>query len=75
MYLKKKIKKVLFDYKESNLKSSAVRDKIANDIRNEIQNEVQTHFMYQNSELTKDLLTKTNRINTLERIIRRYRKN
>lgn len=67
MYLTKKIKSVLFDYKESNLKSSAVRDKIAKDIRLEIQDEVHQHFLHQNSELTKSLLIQTNRANNLEK--------
>ena len=75
MYLMKKIKSVLFDYKESNLKSPAVRNKIAEDINREIREEVRNHFMYQNAELTKDLLTKTNRINNLEKLIRRNSKN
>jgi hypothetical protein len=65
--VKEKIRDVLIDYSGSNLNSSAVRNKISMEIFLEISKEVANHIYYQHEELTKELLTKQNRIIALER--------
>lgn len=67
MQVKEKIRDVLIDYSGSNLNSSAVRNKISTEIFLKISKEIGNYIHYQNEELTKELLTKQNRILALER--------
>ena len=69
MQLRENIRSVLIDYSGSNFNSSAVRNKVAVEIDLAIRKEVEQYLHYQNQELTKELLTKANRIQELERAI------
>ena len=69
MHMRNNIRDILIDYSGSNFNSSAVRNKVAVEIDLAIRKEVEQYLHYQNQELTKELLTKANRIKELERAI------